>query len=432
MDARLSETPTFGDLLLHYRRRAGLSQAELAKASGVSVRAVRELEHGRARAAQRQSTAVLSTALNLIAEERRLFTIAAELGRQRIRPRPDSGLCALPPATRRLVGRANEIVRLRADAERGGVVVITGQPGVGKSALAVAAAHELSHRFADGCWAVDLNDVEGRPLSSSAVLAKLLFALGVPLSELPPDARERGRLYQELMSGRRVLLLLDNADGEDQIRPLVPETEGSLTIIISRRSFSKLKGVRQEELGLLTEAEALELVSDIVGHERLRAEPAVAAELVAVCGTLPAALRDAGNRIVENPQWSSKCLLGMLRDDENRYRLLPVDEIELRVAFGISYRQLSTAARRMFREVSVLPFGVFELHDVAAMNIPSREVRSALEELVNAGLLERAGERDAFRMHNLLRLFAWEKKEQESLPGTRVCQVVSALRVVAA
>ncbi|WP_369808922.1 AAA family ATPase, partial [Nocardia sp. NRRL S-836] len=159
-----------------------------------------------------------------------------------------------------LVGRRQELLRLSREAETGGVVVIAGPPGVGKTSLAVAAADGLVSSFPDGCLALDLRGVDDRPVSSAAALERMLTSLDVSPGRMPTTVEERSSLFRKVVRDRRVLVVLDNAHDEGQIRPLLAMTEGSLTIVTCRRVLAGLESARWLLLDTLTQDGAVELV----------------------------------------------------------------------------------------------------------------------------------------------------------------------------
>ncbi|WP_017541749.1 ATP-binding protein [Nocardiopsis halophila] len=408
----------FGALLLGHRRAAGMSQKRLARASGMSVRALRELEHGRARAAQRRSAEVLAEALGLQGGERDRFLIAAELGRRR--GSRDAGpleTCGLPPRVPRLVGRHRELDRLRAEAASGGAVVVSGPPGVGKTALAVAAAHALAGEFPDGAFAVDLRGMDERPVAARAALERLLRALGVPGVRVPGSEAERSSLLRALLRERRVLLLLDNAAQEAQVRPLLGAGPRCLTLVTCRGALAGLEQVRWMRLDPLEGGSAVGLLAAIAGADRVAAEPGRAEELAALCEGLPLAVRIAGNRLATRPDWSLGHLVDLLRDERTRLRSLSAGDLQVRPAFAMSYRRLDPAARRVFRRLAAVPGADFgaELAAVAT-GAPPERVRGHLDALADAGLLQPAAPPGRFQFHDLIRIFAADRLEAEE-PG---------------
>ncbi|WP_236792956.1 tetratricopeptide repeat protein [Amycolatopsis sp. GM8] len=418
------DASAFGRLLLRHRRAAGLTQAELAAASGVSVRALRDLERGRAQAAQRRSAAALAEAMDLAGEDRTRFLAAARDGRRRTPKADDDPSCRLPPAVADLLGRDAELKLVReaaaADSPSGVVLSIIGHPGIGKTTLAVAAAHALADRFPDGAFAVDLRGMDDQPVTSRAALEQLLRALGVPAQQVPPSGVEQQHLFRSLLTGRRVLLLLDNAADEAQVRPLLAASPGCLTLITCRRALAGLETGRWVWLEPLEPAGATALLGTIVGAERVGGEPEAAAELVALCGNLPLAVRIAGNRLATRPQWSIAYLAGQLRDVSTRLSSLAAGDLQVRSAFELSYRRLSPAARLAFRRLAVIPGSDFaaDLAAVAA-DLAEDDVRAYLDELVDANLVQAAGAPGRYQLHDLLRIFAAERLAAEEKPEDR-------------
>jgi len=280
----------------------------LAEASGVSVRALRDLERGRAQAAQERSAKALADAMDLHGGEREMFLATAKAGRRRTpRPPEPAGPCTLPPAVPDLLGRDQELAKLRAEIGSGArVVSIVGHPGVGKTALAVWAAHRLRADFPDGCFAVDLRGMDDQPVTPRVALEQLLRAFGVPAQQIPASDDEQSGLFRSLMAGRRVLILLDNAADEAQVRPLLAGGPGCLTLITCRRALAGLEAARWVWLDPLADPDAADLLATIAGAGRVRAEPDAAAELVLLCGNLPLAVRIAGNRLATRPHWSCR------------------------------------------------------------------------------------------------------------------------------
>ncbi|MET0133436.1 MAG: NB-ARC domain-containing protein [Kibdelosporangium sp.] len=416
-----AEEAAFGRLLLRYRRSAGLSQSELAAASGMSVRALRELEHGRAQAAQQRSAEVLADALGLTARQRDSFLLLAKESRRRTaRVTAATASAALPPSLADLTGRTEELDWLLAEASAGGVVAVVGQPGVGKTALAVLAAHALSARFQDGCLAVDLRGMDDRPVPAQFALDGLLRALGVPAGQIPGAEDEQSNLLRMLAESKRILLLLDNAANEAQVRPLLLTGPGCLTLVTCRQALAGLDSARRLWLEPLAGPDAVGLLARIVGADRVDQEPAEARELVGMCGCLPLAVRIAGNRLATRPHWTLAHLVAQLRDERARLGSLSVGDLQVRSAFDVSYRRLSPAARIVFRRLAVVPgpdFGA-ELAAVA-VGTPFEAVGSYLEELVDASLLQATSVPGRFQFHDLIRIFAGERLEAEETPDAR-------------
>jgi transcriptional regulator with XRE-family HTH domain len=421
VDETDEHSSAFGKLLLSHRRAAGLTQAELARVSGFSVRALRDLERGRAQAAQQRSAEVLADALRLTVGERELFLTVAKEGRRRSAPPVDvTALCALPPAVSDLVGRERELEQLRAEAAAGSVVAVVGHPGVGKTTLAVSVAHQLRSQFPDGCFAVDLRGMDDRPVTARAALDRLLRALGVAPTQIPQSETEQSNLFRMLLDGRRVLVLLDNAADEAHVRPLLTASPGCLTLITCRGALAGREAARWVWLDSLTEADATDLLAVVAGADRVRAEPDVAAELVSLCGYLPLAVRIAGNRLATRPHWTLAYLVAQLRDERTRLSSLSAGDLQLRSAFEMSYRRLSPAARLMFRRLAASPgpdFGA-ELAEVAT-GMSQQDASGHLDELADASLVQTTSTPGRFQFHDLIRIFAGERLEAEEKPDER-------------
>jgi len=308
---------------------------------------------------------------------------------------------------------------LRAQvAAGGGVVAVVGHPGVGKTVLAVWAAHELASDFPDGCFAVDLRGMDDQPVSPRAALDRLLRALGVAGPQIPPGESEQSSLLRLLVRGRRVLVLLDNAANEAQVRPLVVTSPGCLTLITCRGALAGLEGVRWMWLDPLTEPDAVALLGSIAGRERVAAEPRAAAELAGLCGNLPLAVRILGNRLASRPHWTLAYLLSQVRDERTRLSALAAGDLQVRSAFEMSYRRLSPPARRVFRRLAAIPGTDFgpELAAIATgATLP--DTQAHLDELADAGLLQPAPTPGRFQFHDLIRLFAAERHHTEDTPA---------------
>ncbi|MFE0582861.1 BTAD domain-containing putative transcriptional regulator [Streptomyces sp. NPDC058874] len=222
------------------------------------------------------------------------------------RPRP-AQLPSVPPLLSAHTGAMARLEHfLTTRAQPAGTVataVVTGRGGVGKSALALHTAHAVRESSVDGQLYADLG-AGTPPLTAHAVLPRFLADLGVPRDEIPEDASERESLYRSLTSGRRLLVVLDNASSTAQIRPLIPGSGGSRLLVTSRRRLADLEGARTLVLPPLDEAGSLELLGSIVGPARVGAEPRAARTVLAVCAGLPLAIRIAGTRLLERPHWS--------------------------------------------------------------------------------------------------------------------------------
>ncbi|MEU8086747.1 helix-turn-helix domain-containing protein [Micromonospora sp. NPDC049101] len=446
----------FGGVLRTLRLERRLTQEELAEAAGASVRGIREMERGRVRSPQRRTVALLADALRLDGADRDRFVALARVERQPHdrAPVPDDRVAVpgdraelphdrvpapydrpavvvpgeLPAAVPDLAGRAEILQRLSALAadvtagqpDTASVVVLHGPPGIGKTSLAVAAGHRLSPAFAGGQLFVDLQGASpDGPVDPGEALAGLLRSLGVPDNRVPVSPAERGGLFRTLTRDRPLLVVLDNAASEAQVRPLLPAGRGCLALVTCRRPLTGLAGAVRLPLDLLDPAAGRLLLAAIVGADRLAAEPAAADQLVKLCGRLPLAVRIAGNRLASRPQWSVGWLVDLLRDQRRRLTELTAGDLGVRSAFEVSYRQLDPMAARVFRRASLIPGTDFAPALVAAVAGTGEETAAAaLEELVEAGVLLTLGDR--YQFHDLVRLYAQERLDAEEQQACRV------------
>ncbi|MFC6089160.1 ATP-binding protein [Saccharothrix lopnurensis] len=410
---------TFGDLLRAHRLRVKLTQEELAEGSGVSVRAISDMERGRAKGPQRRTVEALAGVLALAAPETRELLDAAKEGRVR-RP-PDVAPSALPPDVVDLTGREEELVALAEVADRArttSLVVVHGPPGAGKTTLAVHSAYRLAPRFADGCFFFNLRGMDVRPLHPSEVVHRMLLALGVVEKQVPGSEAERSDLYRALMRERSTLLVLDNASDEAQVRPLLATGRSSLVLVTSRQVLGGLEASSRLGLDVLDPVASFRLLGSIAGQARVGAEPVAAARVAKLCGHLPLALRIAGNRLASRPKWTIGHLAGQLVDERRRLSALTAGDLRVRTAFEMSYRQLSDKAAVLFRRLSLVPGADFgpDLAGVLA-DVDRFAAEDTLEELVDMSLLDTAEVPGRYVFHDLIRVFAGERLvDEEAAP----------------
>ncbi|WP_225827600.1 ATP-binding protein [Streptomyces naphthomycinicus] len=412
----------FGPLLVALRRRAGMSQERLAHTAGVSVRALADLERGRSRGPQRRTVQALAAGMGLDEETAAELERAARLGRPR--PRPGTGprahsLLALPRDIGDFVARETALAGLIALVEGvapacSPVSVVSGQPGLGKSAFAVHAAYRLAPHFPDGQLALDLHGMDPEPTTARDALGSLLRAVGVAEHALPVSVEDRSGLLRSVVRDRRLLLVLDNAASEDQVRPLLPGAGRCLTIVTSRHSLAGLEAVHRTDLALLRREEAVELLSRIIGPERVRQEAQAARDLAELCGFLPLAVRIAGQRLAGRPHERIGKLAARLAREERRLDTLQVGDLQVRAAFALSYRQLTPAARTVLRRASLAAGGDFSPESAALLaGLPVDRGARYAEELTDAGLLQPDATAERYRFHDLVKLFAGEQLAAE-------------------
>jgi DNA-binding SARP family transcriptional activator len=299
-----------------------------------------------------------------------------------------------------------------------GLVTIAGAAGVGKTALAVHWAHQILDRFPDGQLYANLRGyAAGAPLRSIEALSRFLSALGVPDEAIPADEEAASVLYRSLLAGTRMLVLLDNARDPEQVRPLLPGGSGSLAIVTSRDRLTGLavrEGAAGLDLDALTPHEAHTLLVRVLGAERLAVEPEGAAELTALCGHLPLALRIAAANLTAHPHATISGYVAELRRD----RLAALEIVGepmggVRAAFDHSYSSLSDPARNLFRLLGLVPGPDVTAEAAGALaGLARPQAAALLERLTSAHLVEEHAEH-RYTMHDLVREYAAEQADRE-------------------
>ncbi|MFG1826674.1 ATP-binding protein [Microbispora bryophytorum] len=421
----IADPLSFAEVLRRHRHAARLTLEQLAEASGVSARSLSNMERGRSRGPQHRTVTALADALALDESARKRLVELARDGRLRDHWTRPTGLCALPRSVGDFTGRALELAwtndLVHADDSPGvaGVGLITGPAGLGKTTFAVRAAHALRADFPDGVFFLDLFGMSPHPVAAGEALALLLRALGVEDRDMPGDLPDRASLYRSLLEGKRVLVVLDNAASEEQIRPLLPGGSHGRVLITSRRLLAGLEGVRRLSLGPLPLAEATELLTGILGDRSASDGERALTQLAQVSGGLPLALRIIGNRLVSRPGWSAAELVARLANEERRLEQLSAGDLKIANAFGMSYEQLAGSARKLFRRLALVPGRDFDAALAAvAGGISAEEAWDALDELVDLGLLQ-DGASGRYRFHDLVRLFARDRLQAEDTAAER-------------
>jgi DNA-binding SARP family transcriptional activator len=317
----------------------------------------------------------------------------------------------LPGDVADFTGRAAELETLLAvDPTPASVVIeaLDGMAGVGKTTLAVHAAHRLAASFPDVQLFIDLHGhtSDQEPVSPMAALDTLLRALGVPAEAIPNDLDARAALWRAELATRRAVLVLDNAASAGQVRPLLPGTSRCLAVITSRHRLADLETTHTLSLDVLTEQDAMALFARIVGAQRLTGQLAAAGEVISLCGRLPLAVRIAGARLRSRPAWTVRHLADRLHQAATPLTELSTGDRSVAAAFTLSYRHLDPAQQRMFRLLGLHPGVLFDAAAVATLTAdPPVDVGSLLDALVDAHLLQEptAGR---YRFHDLLRSHA--------------------------
>ncbi|MGW0431235.1 helix-turn-helix domain-containing protein [Micromonospora sp. NPDC003197] len=385
------------------RGKVRLSLTDIAKASGIPRSTLASyLNGGTMFTADALDSVVLALGVHA-GEARRWATALERIGTG---PRAASRWLVphqMPADVVGFVGRRGELAALR-----GPVTVVSGPAGVGKSALAVRFAHQQAARFPDGQLYLDLRGYDpALPLDATSALDCLLRSIG---AAVPAGIQARAAAYRTMLSGRRMLVVLDNARSADQVRPLLPGSADTMTIVTSRDALPGLvarEGARRLVLESLTETQASDLLDEMLGPGRLT--PWEAGELNRLCAGLPLALRVAAERIGAHPERTPTVLI----EEIKRCGLDALDVggdplIDVRTVFSWSYAALSGPAARMFRLLGLVPgTSVAEPAIVWMAGTSVEAVRRAMDELMRAHLVT-AVTPGRFRQHDLLKRYASE------------------------
>jgi tetratricopeptide (TPR) repeat protein/transcriptional regulator with XRE-family HTH domain len=417
---------SFAGLLRQFRSEARLTQEELAEAAGLSPRSVSDLERGINRTARKDTAVMLADALSLNGQVRVLF-VAAARGRapaaEVLGARPDSaadGSAAV--ATRSLprdigtfTGREPELeqllgtlVSVTADGKSPGICLIDGMAGVGKTTLAVHAAHRLTGDFPDGQFFLSLHaHTPGqRPVSPADALASLLLTAGVAVPQIPPEMEARAGRWRDHIAGKKILLLLDDAAGHEQVRPLLPGTPGSLVLVTSRRRLTALEDAAVLSLGTLSPAEAVALLARLADRSDLGSETGPAGDIARLCGYLPLAIGMLARQLRHHPARSGAELAAGLAAARDRLGVMRAENLSVAAAFDLSYSDLSEAQQRLFRRLGLTSGADIDAYAVAALDDISLEsARSQLDELYDHHLIAEPAP-GRYVLHDLLREYA--------------------------
>jgi DNA-binding SARP family transcriptional activator/tetratricopeptide (TPR) repeat protein len=339
----------------------------------------------------------------------------------------------LPAAVSNFVGREHQVSAIgdfltEARKRSVPIAVVSGMPGVGKTTLAMHAAHEIRGHFPDGQLYADLGGTTR--MTPSHVLAQFLRALGIPGRDIPQDPAERAGFFRSRVAGRRMLIVLDNAADESQVEPMLPGDPECAVIVTSRRRLPGLGGAYQLELGGLTRAQSIDLLAGGLGDVRMVTEPVAIGELADLCGGLPLALRISAARLAANPHWTASSMVKRLRVRHQRLSELQYGRLHVKASFTFSYESLTAVAQRLFRRL-----GLLESRDFpgwvagAVLDVGHTAGQEALDQLVDANMLEVTG-RDGgvrYRFHDLIHDYSRLEGHREEEETTRRAAVGRAL-----
>jgi transcriptional regulator with XRE-family HTH domain len=417
---------SFAGLLRQLRAESRLTQEELAEAAGLSPRSVSDLERGINRTARKDSAVLLAGALGLTGQVQVAF-VAAARGRAPVAEvlaaqRAGAAGASTAAATRTLprdiggfTGREAELARLLgtlADvAGEGGLVgihAIDGMAGIGKTTFAVHAAHRLASRFPDGQFFLPLHahTAGQRPVDPADALASLLQTAGVAAQHIPPGLEARAARWRDHVAGKQILLLLDDAAGHEQIRPLLPGTAGSLVLVTSRRRLAALEDAAVISLDTLSPGEAAALLARLAGRPDLASPAGPAGEITRLCGYLPLAIGMLARQLRHHPARTGAELAADLAAARDRLAVLRAENLSVAAAFDLSYAELTAEQQRLFRRLGLVPGRDIDACAAAALDGTSvAAARRQLDDLYDHHLLTEPAP-GRYLLHDLLREYA--------------------------
>jgi tetratricopeptide (TPR) repeat protein/transcriptional regulator with XRE-family HTH domain len=420
-EAAGASEPARRDRLTARRKALGLTQGQLAERLNVNRTTVARWERGEAEPLP-WVWFKLASALR-VSPDRIRELLAGDVAQATASPAAPAAAVPrqLPAAVADFTGRAAELAALTrmldaAEAGKPGTVVISaigGTPGVGKTALALHWAHRAAGRFPDGQLHVNLRgfDPTGVPTTPAEAIRGFLDALGVRPERIPAAPEAQAALYRSVLAKRRVLVMLDNARDEQQVRPLLPASPGTMVLVTSRNQLAGLAaadGARLITLDVLSPEQAVHLLTARLGAARASAEPGAVGEIAGLCAYLPLALAVAAARAAARPRFPLAALAAELSKSADRLDALDAGDpaASVQAVFSWSYRQLSSDAARMFRLLGIHPGPDISVPAAASLAaIAKPEARRLLRELARAHLIaDHATGRFAF--HDLLRAYA--------------------------
>ncbi|MGW2270892.1 AfsR/SARP family transcriptional regulator [Streptomyces yangpuensis] len=329
----------------------------------------------------------------------------------------------LPPSIADFTGRADQVGRIRetlttGDKESLALVALSGKGGVGKSTLAVQAARRVADQFPDGQLYIRLRTADTRPLDPLVALKRFLRALGVGEEGIPDDLEECSELFRSRTASSRMLILLDDAVSEAQVRPLLPGSPGCVVLITSRPRLSGLESATHVDLDVFNAEESGALIERIAGRDRVVGDEATTAEIARLCGYLPLAVRIAAARLAQHSRGGITRFARRLADERRRLDVLVSGDLEVRATLETGYEELEPREREAFCLLGLIDTPDFASWLLAPLlRITIDEAEDLIEELVSTQLLDVIGcdaaGQTRYRYHNLVRLYARERAQAE-------------------
>ena len=315
----------------------------------------------------------------------------------------------LPRDLASFTGRQRELEELVEAAAGAGRVVgihaIGGMAGVGKTAFAVHAAHKLADRFPAGQIFLPLHGhTPGQqPIDPADALASLLLTAGVPAGQIPPGLEARMALWRDRLAGQQLLLVLDDAAGSEQVRPLLPGGGGSLVLVTSRRHLSALEDATAVSLDTLSPQEAAALLVRLAGRAGLSPDDPAVGEITGLCGFLPLAIGMVARQLHHRPAWTGAGRAAELAAARDRLELMATENLSVAAAFNLSYADLTEDQQRLFRRLGLHPGADIDGYAAAALDgTDLAAARRGLEALYDQYLLTEPAQ-GRYRLHDLIR-----------------------------
>jgi tetratricopeptide (TPR) repeat protein/transcriptional regulator with XRE-family HTH domain len=427
LSSRVEASPghpeSLGLLLRRHRVDRLLSLEDLAALSGISDRALSDIERGVSVAPRRRTLLGLIAALGLTEGEAAAFLRVARSSKDAAR-NPSRTVLLQPRRLHDYTGRTTEMTAILSSLapEPDGlvrttpVVVIHGAPGMGKTTTAIEALNRWRGDRPAELFA-DLDGLGASPLTPLQVLQVLLKQVLGDSRKIPTDPTAAAALWREVSADAPGGVLLDNAGTEAQVRPVLAAARRGAVVITSRRSLAGLEGVRRHHLGALAPADSLQLLMDLTRLPQHDEDSL--ARLAELCSHIPLALRIAGNRIASQPSWTVSDFLSRLAQEERRLRTLVAGDLAVEAAFNLSYHHLATQHRSLFRHLALLQGPTFSAPlAAAAAGQDLGDAEDGLDELIDLGLVQ-AVTGNRYRLHDLMRIFATQcLRDEETSEAT--------------
>lgn len=310
------------------------------------------------------------------------------------------------------------------------VVVLIGRGGVGKTSLAIRAAHLLSSQFPDG--QLFLQHRQDMPNSNASLMEQLLRSFGVHSGAIPSDLEGRMAMYRSMLAGLRVLVVIDGAQREDDIVPFLPGVSGCAAIVTCGQHVTELEGVHQIQVGPLDDQSADSLLRTLVGEHRVTAEPDAARELIQLCEGIPLAMRIVAAKLRVRPHWPISHMVRQLQDETRRLDELDFKGSSIRATIAVAYDSLDNSAQCLFRRLSLVGAGNFASWVGAPLlDADIEDAEDLLQQLMAAHLVEATlldEETVRFHLHDLVRIFAVERCAEDESTADRLDAMRRLLR----